>query len=138
MSSVLYNVHMPDSSHSLAHDRRHLLPRWPSDRVVVTLLVVGAATAVATGTDPVLGMAPGAVAAVVQKVGGHVRAWRHDGVERAFVMESAAISFYVLIGVLIVAAVAQAAGAGVDLGLLVIAALFIDTTVRSTREGRFA
>lgn len=131
---------MTENQPSPASQRRHLLPRWPSDPVVIAFLVAGAAGAALAGFDLIVGLAPGAVAALVQKVGGHVRAWRGGGVERAFVMESTAISFYVLVCALVVVAALQAAGVlhRVDVGSLAVAALFIDTGVRSARESRFA
>src|SRR5688572_9989035 len=130
---------MTDRPPSIAVQRRHLLPRWPSDRIVAGLVVLGLAAALAAGADPAVGLAPGAVAAIVQKVNGHLQAWRRGGVERAFVMESTAISFYVLVAALVVIAVAEAAGAGhLDAQWLVIGALVVDTTVRGWRESRFA
>jgi hypothetical protein len=139
MSSVLYTIGMSESTSSSASARRHLLPRSPSDRAVVTLLAVGVLVALVADVDPVIGLAPGAIATVVQKVRGHLLAWRSGGVERAFVMESTAISFYVIVAGLVAVAGLQAAGAfdRIDLAWLPIAAMFIDTTVRSTRESRF-
>ncbi|HUQ38867.1 MAG TPA: hypothetical protein VM030_01820 [Acidimicrobiales bacterium] len=130
---------MSDPIPSEAQQRRQLLPRRPSDRVVMWLAVAGLAAAVALRVDPIIGLAPAAVAAIFQKVNGHLQAWRGGGVERAFVMESTALSFYVLVAVLVVVTVVQAAGVvdRVDVGLLAVSSLFIDTTVRSWRESRF-
>lgn len=133
---MLYTLRMAGS---LASQRRHLLPRTPSDRVVLGVLVAGVAAASAAGVDPVVGAAPGAALALFQKVNGHVQAWRMGGVERAFVMESTAISFYVLVAVLFAAAIAEGVGLVRDVGLtwLAVGGLWIDTIVRSWRESRY-
>jgi hypothetical protein len=94
---------MTDDLPSPASQRRQLLPRWPSDRVVLAMIVLG-------------------------------------GVERAFVMESTAISFYVLACALAVVGALQATGLlqRIDAVWFAVAAMFIDTAVRSARESRFA
>lgn len=118
--------------------RRNLLPRWPSDRIVFGAITVGFAASLLLGFDPIYGLIPGAVAGFTQHVVGHVLAWRRGGVERAFVMESTAIAFYVLFALLIFATVADATGVvEVQAYWLPVAAMFVDTTVRSTRERRF-
>jgi hypothetical protein len=126
-----------------AMQQRHLLPRRPSDRVVVGLLLAGVVPYALGGAEQPWGLwllAPGAVAALWQKVAGHVLAWRSEGVERAFVMESAAICFYVVVAGCVLAGVAQAAGLvdHVDAFWVVIGALFADTLVRDRRGNRYA
>ncbi|MGH9084073.1 MAG: hypothetical protein ACRDYW_01345 [Acidimicrobiales bacterium] len=129
---------MPEPTENRPLAQRHLLPRSPSDRVVHGLLGIGLAVALLLDVDPIYGLVPGAVAATVQKAGGHVRAWRSAGVERAFVMESTAISFYLLVLAVLVAAALQGAGVDVSIGWLLLAALLIDTTVRQVRSARYA
>jgi hypothetical protein len=129
---------MSETEPSTAAQRRHLFPRWPSDRVVWGLLIIGLAVAMVTGAEPAYGLIPGALAGGVQHVSGHASAWRRGGVERAFVMESSAISFYVVVVLLAMAAVLQVAGV-MDIGIhwLAIGALYVDTIVRSVREHRY-
>ena len=117
--------------------QRHLLPRVPSDRVVFALLVLGLTAAVGLRVAPAYGLIPGAVAAATQKAWGHVRAWQSSGVERAFVMESTAISFYLLVLALVVAAGLEISGVEVSFGWLLFASLMIDTTVRQVRSHRY-
>lgn len=139
MSSSLYIARMSETEPSAAAQRRHLLPRWPSDRVVWGLLLGGLIVAVAAGVEPVYGLVPGAMAGGVQHVVGHATAWRRQGVERAFVMESSAISFYVVFVLLALAAVADVAGLlEIEIYWLAIGAMYVDTFVRSIREHRFA
>lgn len=140
MSSDLYIGPMTEPEPSLAEQRRNLLPRTPSDRVVTLLLAIGVGVALLAHADLAFGAVPGAVAAIAQKVNGHVQAWRRGGIERAFVMETTAISFYVLVAALVVGGAVQAAGTvdHVDAGWFALGALFIDTVVRSARESRFA
>ena len=123
----------------MASEGRNLLPRWPSDVVVLGLAVAGLGAALALGADPLAGLAPAALAALFQKVNGHVQAWRRGGVERAFAMESAAISFYVtFLGLVVVGALeATSVVRQVDVLWLAVGALFVDTIVRSWRESRF-
>jgi hypothetical protein len=122
-----------------AFEQRHLLPRWPSDAVVGAALAAGLVVALVAHVDPLVAVAPAGVLALVQKVGGHLLAWRRGGVERAFVAETSAISFYVLV---VVAAVAGAVAALVGRSLsplwLVNVAFWVDTVVRKWREPRFA
>ena len=129
---------MGDLTESRARAQRHLLPRRPSDRVVLALIALGAAVAALLRMDLTYGLIPGAIAAVVQKGSGHLRAWRSQGVERAFVMESTALAFYVLFAALLGAAVAQALGVEVQIGWLLLATLMIETTVRHVRSSRYA
>lgn len=96
------------------------------------------AVALAIGVEPAFGLIPGAIAGGVQHVSGHVSAWRRGGVERAFIMESSAISFYVVVILLSSAAVLQTSGVlDVDIHWLAIGAFYIDTIVRSVREHRY-
>lgn len=96
------------------------------------------AAAFIAGFEPAYGLIPGALAGAIQHVAGHVSAWRRGGVERAFIMESSAISFYVVVVLLAVAAVLQATGV-IDVGIhwLAIGSFYVDTIVRSVREHRF-
>jgi hypothetical protein len=130
---------MTDPTPSLTSQRRHLLPRTPSDRLVVALLLVGLGLAAALRVDPLIGLVPAGFAALVQKINGHVQAWRGGGIERAFVMESSAISFYMLTATFL--AVGALQGAKVIGHFNAVwwfnIALFVDTTVRSSRESRF-
>ena len=125
-----------------ARARRHLLPRHPSDSVVGTLAIVGIVGAVLVRDDTlgIVLLLPAVVATLAQKINGHRAAWKSSGVERAFILESSAISFYVLCGGLAVLAALQLTGlvGAVDLWVLAIGTLFVDTTVRQVREGRFA
>lgn len=129
---------MSETEPSTAAQRRHLFPRWPSDRVVWGLLIVGLAVALVAQVDPVYGLIPGAIAGGIQHVAGHASAWRRGGVERAFIMESSAISFYVVVLLLAVSAVLQATDV-VEVGIhwLAIGAFYVDTIVRSVREHRY-
>ena len=123
---------------SRAAQSRALFPRWPSDRFVWALLAAGAVVAAVARVDLVYGLIPGAAAGLLQHINGHRAAWRRGGVEKAFVMESSAISFYVVITGLIVLAIADAADLfHVDLHWLPIGAMYVDTIVRSVREHRF-
>ena len=83
--------------------------------------------------------APAALLALIQKIDGHVVAWRRGGVEQAFVMKSAAISFYVMGGIAMLLGIAMMAG---DIHLspvwLLIGPLWIDTVVRKSIEHRYA
>lgn len=96
------------------------------------------AAAFLAGVEPAYGLIPGALAGGIQHVAGHASAWRRGGVERAFIMESSAISFYVVVVLLALAAVLQATGV-TDIGIhwLAIGAFYIDTIVRSVREHRY-
>lgn len=130
---------MTETEPSRAQQRRHLLPRWPPDFVVWGLLLGGVVLATVLDLDLVYGLAPGALAGAIQHISGHVTAWRRGGVERAFVMESSAISFYVITVLLVVASVLDVADVvRIELHWLAIAALYVDTIVRSVREHRFA
>ena len=127
-----------DEIPSRAAQTRALFPRWPSDRFVWALLIAGVVVALLARVDVVYGLIPGALAGLVQHVNGHLSAWRRGGVEKAFVMESSAISFYVVVTGLILFAVADAADlVQVDLHWLAIGAMYVDTIVRSVREHRF-
>lgn len=129
---------MSETEPSTAAQRRNLLPRWPSDRVVWGLLIVGLAVALIAGFEPAFGLIPGALAGGIQHVAGHASAWRRGGVERAFIMESSAISFYVVVVLLVAAAVLQGTEViDVDIHWLAIGAFYIDTIVRSVREHRY-
>ena len=129
---------MSETEPSTAAQRRHLFPRWPSDRVVWGLLIAGLAVALVAQVEPAYGLLPGALAGGIQHVAGHASAWRRGGVERAFIMESSALSFYVVVLLLAGAAVLQATGV-LDVGIhwLAIGAFYVDTVVRSIREHRF-
>ena len=121
---------------------RHLLPRWPPDWVVALLIAAGLIALFVAGPnddDSRWFLLPGALAAVVQKVGGHIAAWRSDGVERAYVLESAAMSFYLLVLLLLVVTVLQAVGVldAPDAGWALVAALFLDTAVRDWAKNRY-
>ncbi len=130
---------MSDATPSDYEQRRHLLPRWPPDPVVIGLLVVGGAVAWIAGVDLVYGLIPGSIAGMTQHVSGHVRAWRMGGVEKAFVMESSAVAFYVVVVMLIIAAGLQMAGVfDIEIYWLAIVALYVDTLSRSVHERRFA
>ena len=136
--STLYIARMSEKEPSTAAQRRHLFPRWPSDRVVWGLLLGGLVVAAAAGLDPVYGLLPGALAGAVQHMVGHAAAWRRQGVERAFIMESSAISFYVVVVLLAIAAVADVAGlVRIEIYWLAIGAMYVDTIVRSIREHRY-
>jgi hypothetical protein len=131
------------STPSRAKQQRHLLPRRPPDWLVATLLAVGIAgffVAGASDDSSLWFLLPGAVTAVVQKVNGHWAAWHSDGVERAFVLESTAMSFYVLTAFLLGAGILQGLGVleVVNAAWGVIAALFLDSTVRGWAEHRYA
>ena len=129
---------MSETEPSTAAQRRHLFPRWPSDRVVWALLIVGVTAAIAGGFELAYGLIPGALAGGIQHVAGHASAWRRGGVERAFIMESSAISFYVVVLLLATAAVLQTTGAfDIDIHWLAIGAFYVDTIVRSVREHRY-
>lgn len=107
--------------------------------MVIGLLVAGAVVAWAADVDVIYGLAPGALAGGVQHVSGHIRAWRMGGVEKAFVMESSAIAFYLVVVGLVVAACLQLAGvADIPIHWLAIGALYVDTFSRSIRERHFA
>ena len=126
-----------------AMQQRHLLPRWPPDWAVAGLLAAGIVAFVVTGAQDDAGLwwlAPGAAAAVWQKVAGHVSAWRSDGVERAFVVESAALCFYVVVAGCALAGVLQLFGIieHLDPPWVVVGALFADTMVRDQRRNRYA
>lgn len=129
---------MSDLTESRARAQRELLQRTPSDRVVLGLFALGLAVALLLRVDAAYGLVPGAIAAVVQKVSGHIHAWRSHGVERAFVMESTALAFYLLFAALLIAAVVEGFGVDVPIGWLVLAALMIETTVRQIRSSRYA
>lgn len=138
MYSFLYFAGMSEIEPSAAAQRRHLFPRWPSDRVVWGLLIGGLIVAALAGVEPVYGLIPGAIAGGIQHGMGHISAWRRPGVERAFIMESSAISFYVVVLLLALAAVIDAAGLlEIKIYWLAIAAMYVDTIVRSVREHRF-
>lgn len=110
---------------ALGSDRLRCTPRRPAASLLL-------------GFDPVYGLAPGAVAGFTQHIVGHALAWRRGGVERAFVMESTAIAFYVLFALLLLATVVDSTGlVEVQFYWLAVAAMFVDTTVGSTRERRF-
>lgn len=74
---------------------RNLLPRRPSDPVVALLVILGIFGGLITQDESlrVAVVLPAVVATLVQKVKGHRAAWRSEGVERAFILESSAISF---------------------------------------------
>ena len=121
---------------------RQLLPRWPPDWVVGSLLLVGIIAFLIVGPREDHSrwlLLPGAAAAVVQKVGGHIAAWRSDGVERAYVLESAAMSFYLLVAFLLGVTVLQGLGIIEDAnaGWALVAALFLDTMVRDWAKNRY-
>jgi hypothetical protein len=129
---------------SRAQQQRNLLPRTPSDHVVGGLVlagVVGWAVAAHAGADSGAALLlPAAFATIAQKATGHWRAWHAEGVERAFVLETSAVSFYVGIAALVIVGLLQATSIlpVVHAGWFVIGALFLDTTVRSFRESRYA
>src|ERR1043166_123474 len=129
---------MRDSSPTTTQQRRDLFPRSPSDIVVGGLLIVGTIFAITLKINWYVALGPGAAAKFVQTVRGHVRAWRGKGVERAFVMESTAISFYVIVALAALAGALEASGVPrrIDVAWLPGAALFVDTVVRSFREHR--
>ena len=123
---------------SRAAQTRALFPRWPSDRFVWAVLVAGLLVAAVARVEIAYGLIPGAVAGLVQHVNGHLSAWRRGGVEKAFIMESSAISFYVVVIGLILFAVADTADLlHVELHWLAVGAMYVDTIVRSVRERRF-
>ena len=137
--SPLYIAEMSEGEPPIEKQRRQLLPRWPSDRVIVALMIGGLVTALIARVDLWYGFGPGGLAISIQHVAGHVSAWRRGGVERAFVMESSAISFYVVVVLLAAAAVLGAADV-VEIGVhwMLLGALFVDTIVRGIRESRYA
>lgn len=102
------------------------------------LLVAGQFVALGLGYDPIYGLIPGAAAGAAQHIAGHAVAWRRGGVERAFIMESSAISFYFVAVALVVAAVLEVTDVR-EIGIhwLAIGAFYVDTIVRSVREHRF-
>ena len=129
---------MTEKTPSLALQRRNLLPRWPADWIINLLLAAGALTALLVGFDIRYGLIPGALAALTQKAVGHSLAWRRGGVEKAFVMESSAISFYIVAAILLLAAIIGEIGLlQVDAYWLFAIAILADTTVRSFRESRY-
>lgn len=129
---------MPDETPSPAHQRRNLLPRWPPDPIPLVVLIGGLGAAFVAGIDPTYGAVPGALLMIAQKVSGHVLAWRIGGVERAFVSESSAISFYVVAVALFAAAVLERADlVRIETYWLFFVAVISDTTVRSFRESRY-
>lgn len=129
---------MSDLTKNRAKVQRQLLPRHPSDRVVLGLIGAGLAAATVARVDLAYALVPGGIAVIVQKVGGHVRAWRSTGVERVFVMESSAISFYVVLGLLAIVGCLDAAGAHVPMGWVFFTALMVETFVRQVRSARYA
>src|SRR5437764_4786138 len=131
---------MPRTKRSSASEGRNLLPRSPSDRVIFLCLVAGLALASVLRIDPTYGLLLGAVPALAQLIRGHMRAWRSRGVERAFVMESAAISFYVSVAALLILAVLEQLNVGsrVHMAVLVVGALYVDTMVRKFRVPLYA
>lgn len=129
-----------------ARQQRELLPRRPSDRVVWTSLVGGVAVGLGVGaatghpsTGAYLGLAPAALAATAQKLNGHRLAWQKGGVERAFVGHATALSFYVVLGLLAAAAIAESVtSVNVPALWLLFAAEIVDTVVRKVLEARYA
>jgi hypothetical protein len=133
----------PEPVPNRAVQLRHLLPRWPSDRVVAGLIGVGLAAFVISGSSEdssLWWLLPGAVAATIQHVNGHWAAWHSEGVERAYVLESSALCFYALTVVFLLGGILQGVGVigHVNLGYVALVAMVLDTVVRDVVKNRYA
>ena len=135
-----------DDTPSRTAQQRALLPRWPSDKVIYGLLAAGLVAGGLIGGlrgDVVVGLLvgalPGSLAHWVALIRGHIVAWRHDGVERTFVMHDAALSFYIVLVLLLAVALFEAVGGGhVSAIWLFFGATYVEMFVRTAVEKRYA